>query len=411
MERQPVAEVLLDCLRTGADGGKSRELKRLSADEWLDVVRESTKHDITPLLGPRLQALVPDGELPPEVTQKLREGSIASAFRNLRVHHALSELLKVLRTEQIPVIVLKGAYLAEAVYGDIALRSMRDIDLMVRKSDLPRAEARMVDMGYSELRKPHVSRDDYAPLPHVHPLIDRHGVPVELHWTIETGPFKVDIDGLWERAKPATVAGVEVLVLSPEDLLLHLCLHTAFHHQFGQGLRPCWDIVQTLECHGNEIDWRQVEDRAAEWGIAKHVYLTLYLAKELLGAAVPVRALAALKPRTFDPRLAALATAEILGGVAMSPRFAKIFGPISTLDKMTLLMRSAFPPPREMVNLYTGCGGAYWVYAYYPVRWKDLLLQYGRLAFEWFRGDEAQAAFVRRGQERAAFMDWLASAE
>jgi putative nucleotidyltransferase-like protein len=411
MERQAAPEALLDCLRIETDVAKAHELSRLSCDEWLDVVRESTKHDITPILRQRLQALLRNGDLPPEVSQKLHEGSIASAFRNLRLYHALSELLKALRDEHIPVIVLKGAYLAEAVYGDIALRSMRDIDLMVRKSDLPRVEARMVDLGYSELRKSHVSRDDYATLPHVHPLIDRHGVPVELHWTTETGPFRIDIDGLWERARSTAVAGIEVLVLSPEDLLLHLCLHTAFHHKFGQGLRPVWDILKVIEHHGSEIDWQQVESRSAEWKIRKHVYLTLHLAKELLGAAVPAQALTALKPRDFDSKLAVLATSELLGHQATSPWFARMFGTMSLLDKALVVVHSAFPSRREMARLYDGCESRYWTYFYYPVRWRDLLLKYGLSAWRLARGDQAAMTFVQRGKERAAFMDWLASVD
>src|SRR5207253_1648910 len=164
------------------------------------------------------------------------------------------------------------------------------------------------------------------------PLTRPDGVPVELHWTITrpTAPFKIDLDGLWERARPALIGGVEALVLSVEDLLLHLCLHAAFDHQFFLGFRACWDIRQTIQHHDSEIDWEQLQDRARQWGVSKYVYLTLHLAKDLLGAAVPPHAITALRPDGFDPRLMAWAKAELLtdrsAAVPVPPTLAQMRG-------------------------------------------------------------------------------------
>jgi hypothetical protein len=318
----------------------------------------------------------------------------------------------VLRSEGIAVIVLKGAYLAEVVYGDVALRSMSDVDLMVRQRDLARVEARLFEMGYAQRENPEADMD-YAAHHHLHPLTKPGGVPIEIHWTIErpTEPFTIDVEGLWERARPATIAGVEVLALAPEDLLLHLCLHTAFNHQFLLGLRSCWDILETIRHHGNDIDWEQVQRRARQWGVAKYAYLTLRLAKELLGAGVPASTLTALRPDGFDPRLYAWASAEILAGrtaaVSVSPRFAQMWGTMRAREKAALLVRSAFPSPSAMGRMYAAGGGPHWVYLYYPVRWRDLLRQYGRSAWQRVRRDEAAVALVQRAHERAALMDWL----
>ena len=72
-------------------------------------------------------------------------------------------------------------------------------------------------------------------------------IHLEIHWHIDRSshPFTIDLDGMWERALPAIIAEVEALVLSPEDLLLHLCLHTCKHKLTG-GLRPFCDIAETI---------------------------------------------------------------------------------------------------------------------------------------------------------------------
>jgi hypothetical protein len=378
------------------------------------VVQESVRQGITPLLYHRLQKSNPSADVPMRVTERLRELSVDSALQSLRLHQELSEVLRGLRSEGIPVIVLKGAYLAQIVYGDIALRSMRDVDVMVRKCDLSRAEAKLFAMGHSQLEHSHMERD-YAGCQHLHPLIRPGGFPIEIHWTIEspTEPFEIDVDGLWERARPAVIAGVEVLVLSPEDLLLHLCLHTSFHHQFVQGLRSCWDILKTVGHYGPQIDWEQVRHRSRQWGVEKYVYLTLYLVRELFGAAVPVQVLASLKPNHFEPRLIALARQEILTGptptATVSPTFARMWGTMRVREKASLLAKTVFPSRKAMGRTYPEARDSRWSYRYYPVRWKDLLLKYGRSVWRLIRRDVAVAALVQREQERAILMDWLKS--
>jgi|SRR2546422_3654964 len=412
VDRASAGEVLLACLGSGA--GEDAWLGQMSDVDWDEVIRESARQGITPLFYKRLRAADPGAVVPARVTGLLREFSIGSALKSLRLYHELSEILDALRSEEIPVIVLKGAYLAECVYGDKALRPMRDLDLMVRRCDLSRAEAKLVEMGYRQRPEPYAEWD-YSASAHLHPLTKPGGVVIEIHWTIEspTEPFAIDVEGLWGRARPAKIAGVDVLVLSPEDLLLHLCVHTAFHHQLVLGLRGCWDILETIRHFGKAIDWEQLQRRARRWGVAKYVCLTLHLAKELVGAAVPAEALAGLEPSGLEPRLIALARAEILGQtttVPVSARFAQMWGSSRILEKASLLVKTVFPTKKSLGRMYPACRGPRWLYLYYPVRWRDLLRQYGPSAWQMARRDENVTALVRREHERAILMNWLKSA-
>ncbi|PYN78472.1 MAG: hypothetical protein DMD96_21610 [Candidatus Rokuibacteriota bacterium] len=410
MDREPAGEVLLHCLGVGPGD----QLPPLSEGEWGDVIRESARQGITPLLYRRVQAPGRRAEVPPRVAERLRELAIGNAVKSLRLYRELAEVLGALRRDGIDVIVLKGAYLAEVVYGDISLRPMTDVDLLVRKRDLARVEAKLFAMGYSQREQPHTD-EDYSTCQHLHPLAKPGGAPIEIHWTIEspTEPFAIDVEGLWGRARGAKIAGVDVLVLSPEDLLLHLCLHTAFHHQLVLGLRGCWDILETIRHCGRAIDWEQLQRRARRWGVEKYVCLTLHLAQQLLGADVPARALAALEPGGFEPRLIALARAEILGrtsAVSVSARFAQMWGVSRIPEKASLLMKTVFPSKKALARMYPACRDARWPYRYYAARWRDLLRQYGPSAWQMARRDENVTALVRREHERAILMDWLKSA-
>ena len=410
MNEEPAGELLLQCLGVGAGAVRSP----LSNRDWDDVVRESVRQGVTPLLYHRLQTLGSRAEVPARITRWLREIAIGSAVTSLQLHQELAEVLAGLGREGIDVIVLKGAYLAEGVYANKAMRPMKDLDLMVKRRDLSRAEAKLFEMGYVRRPEPYAEWD-YSDSHHLHPLIKPGVATVEIHWTIEapTTPFAIDVDGLWERARPATIAGVGVMVLSTEDLLLHLCLHTAFHHRFELGLRGCWDLLEVIRQSGSRIDWEQVQDRALEWGVKKYVYLTLQLARELLGASVPDTVLAALEPDDFESRLVALARAEILRrpvDSSISPRFAMIWGASRNREKAALVLKALFPSRNAIGRMYPGCRDPRPLSVYYLVRWGDLVSKYGRAVWRMVRGDQAISDLVRREHERAILVDWLDSA-
>ena len=91
---------------------------------------------------------------------------------------------------------------------------MGDLDLLVQRTDLERSAARLQELGYASDGCPDI--DAYCEKVNHLPAFVRPGATsIEVHWAIEdpTCPFKIDIGGLWERARPAVIAGVETLVL------------------------------------------------------------------------------------------------------------------------------------------------------------------------------------------------------
>ena len=120
----------------------------------------------------------------------------------------------------IPVISLKGPWLAQRLYGDSALRLYSDLDLLVRRADFVRAEELLSGLGFL----PAAHRDDYAR------TWTRGGITLELHDDVENPlAFNFGIEGAWDRAQPAEFEGVPALLLAPSDELGFLCLHGVRH--------------------------------------------------------------------------------------------------------------------------------------------------------------------------------------
>ena len=103
------------------------------------------------------------------------------------------------------------------------------------------------------------------------------------------------------------------MVLSPEDLLLHLCLH-ASRHQFEFGLRLLYDIRTALDRYGREIQWDRVRSRICDWGVERSAYMALRLARELTNVSYPDALLEEIEPQALAPRWLAMANQAALAG-------------------------------------------------------------------------------------------------
>jgi hypothetical protein len=227
--------------------------------------------------------------LPPRLAESLA-GAYYLAAADAELHgQELAAVLRALAAARLTPLVFKGAALACTAYPDPACRPMGDIDLWLPAAAMPAAQAALLAAGY-RLR----TRADRPPGWQA----DRDGEIqlmggaagqglVELHYGVFAGEWShrtmtVDADGLFCRARPATLAGCPAWTLSPEDAIIQLAVHLAVNHQMAYpGLRGLLDVV--LLGRTGHADWSVVAERAREWRVATATWLVLSLADDLLG--------------------------------------------------------------------------------------------------------------------------------
>jgi hypothetical protein len=211
--------LLLSLLQLHPDlAAQQAALANLSAAEGEALVAKAIDQKVVGLVYQSLQSL-PAGTVPEAVLTPLRAASQQAARFNLALVKELKTILAALNNAAIPVIVLKGAYLAQAVYPQLHLRQMRDIDLLVPQERVLEAYAIIEDLGYGSL----YGTITLGPLEeghHLTPLRKAPGLPlVELHWTLcdadEAGNF--NLAELWQRAQPITLTGEPALAMAPEE--------------------------------------------------------------------------------------------------------------------------------------------------------------------------------------------------
>lgn len=412
--------LLAGCLR-GPDAETRAELGQLAEAGWGALLRAAARHGVSPLLYERLSS--PAGsetKAPAGVVAALREAFLMNGARNELLFQDLARVLRALRGDGLGVVVLKGGHLAELVYAQRALRKMADIDLLVRRGDLARAAARLSELGYSwETENLGTWLAPGLAASHLQPFSKPPHPRIEVHWTINT--FRpVPMEGVWGRVRPATLAGVDALVLSPGDLVLHLCLH-ADQHWFRTGLRLLCDLSATLERYGGEIDWDCVVSSAREAQAEKCVYLALRLARELVRAPVPGVVLQALEPRNAGKWLALAAATVLAGEDDLAPETAKAVGPLQVFarvpgsgsigSRMKSVWRSVFPS-REHMREYMAAAHSLPLtrlrsYICYVTRGCDWLGRGFRVARHWVQHRTVTAEYVRKQIRNRRLRAWL----
>ena len=192
----------------------------------------------------------------------------------------LARLTRMFATANIRVIVLKGVALSLQLYGDVAMRGVGDIDLLVDGADLPAADALLTEDGYRrETPRPtgggwRVYRD----IDYVHP---QRGSRIELHQRLTSNPQRLplDFERLWRDRQEVSIAAAKIAVLPDRVQPLYLCVHGAAH---GWS-RLCWIADLAVLLAAPSARAAALSD-AAGFGLDKALRRALALADILLGA-------------------------------------------------------------------------------------------------------------------------------
>lgn len=291
-------QLLAYCTHNKLSPSSRQDIQRLlqSSLDWEELMAAASWHAVMPLLYRCLRDDPDSKRVPQAVMQQLKKAYDDIAVRNMYIYASLSRVLPRFKEQDIKCLVLKGALLADVVYGDIALRPMQDIDLLFNKTDLPSAISIFSELGYlfEGGKSPQFYLDNHNHITYTHPDMD---IPVELHWHISNDRhprrlrLKEDalIEQWFKRARPVTLSGTEAWTLCPTDMIFHLCMHFLKHRVPRNGglfttsaaLLQLSDMARVLDHYGDEIDWDDLRQLAERYRISDLIFTTIRLALEV----------------------------------------------------------------------------------------------------------------------------------
>ncbi len=415
MQLDPIDQLLCDCLDHRTDEALIPTLKALSSSDWLALIEKAHIHFVSPVLYRRFKKEVFIECVPAEILGELRSVYFSTAKRNTIYFYNLKKVLSTIRDENLPVVVLKGAYLAEIIYKNLALRGMVDVDLLFKRTDLQKIKDILYRLGYSS--SPSVI-DAECSLDIELPPFFKLGSPIiDVHWTIENpnSPLIVELKELWSRTVEATIAGVNVRVLSPEDFLLHLCMHVSFHHRFGShSLQSLCDITETLKVMEYRLDWDKLLLIVNQVKAQKCVYVTLRLLSLLFNTNVPKQFMDAIIQSDFDSEKESMILEQIFSNYDHNPvltsRMIDLWRSPDLLSKLYTLLKLVFPSKKIMLTLYPTITPNSFIYiCYYPLRVYDLIKKHGKTMWKLIHKNNELTVPKNLEVKGKELADWLIS--
>lgn len=249
------------------------------------------------------------------------------------------EVCGIMDDNNIPMAVLKNGGIMIGMVHDAVKCPMEDVDSLVRKSDFYKAHEILIANGFkfkfrSEFEFEKLdeafrdgSTEYYIEMP------DGEKIWFELAWRAVAGRWirpdlEPDTTGFLERS--FIPEGTKVHVLSPEDNLLQVCIHTAKHSYVrAPGLRLHMD-VDRIVAH-NAINWNLFVEKVKATHVCTSTYLSLYIPSVILRTEIPMWVLDELKPCKAEQLL------EMIGDAGLPHPMEKKFSKMQFLFFQTAL--------------------------------------------------------------------------
>ncbi|NRD76977.1 nucleotidyltransferase family protein [Bacillus sp. BRMEA1] len=267
---------LLDILSDGNLKTKKRDLTGLDWDLFLKLAMH---HRVYPLLYAKVKNL--DG-IPLEVLQTLKNKTKENTLQMLKLSAEIGQIGKVFENNQIPLLFIKGPVLAAELYGDISLRTSKDLDLLISSADMEKAEKLLQKLGYVKETFPSILNEWKWRRQHIVFIHPQKHVIVEVHWKLEFPSGQVpSFQQLWERKRVSLVSNIPVYYLGEADLFIYLITHGTRHGWFR--LRWLLDVHQMIK-RGLNIE--EVSKYLKKYRGFRIGGLTLILLSELLSTSI-----------------------------------------------------------------------------------------------------------------------------
>lgn len=234
---------------------------------WDIVYFTARQHGVAALVYTNLLKCIPVNlGIPHDVIEKFKLCVATNIVRKNLREEKMVELLSFFKRKSIDVMLLKGAALDMLVYDQPWYMVSEDIDLIVKQK-----------------------REDFT-------VEDRKELVVLLRQlSIECGYFEhhdVDMFGvlsinyqrIWANANKVEYRGYDVFVMSPEDMLISVCINSCRKRFFK--LKSLCDIAEIVNKYHN-LKWEELVRNSKEYHCNSIVYTALLVAKMELGCELP----------------------------------------------------------------------------------------------------------------------------
>lgn len=265
------------------------QLPDLENTDWQLLVKTAGHHGLASLVFASLKKSGLLSAAPKSAIETLRLAYVRASVANHQAFQELSSLVDCFEREKIPLIVLKGGALGGTIYAEIALRPMGDLDLLTAPESVEHATRALIKQGYVAYAE---MSDGFANRYSVEQAFLRKGSrpsQIDLHWHPFTTPYyfeRIPLEWFQQRTMEISINNRRAFAFSPTAQLLHLSAHYMMHSY--RRLIWSYDMALLVARCAQQIDWEDIIESAAEFGLSQVLYEALSEVRERWRVAIPL---------------------------------------------------------------------------------------------------------------------------
>jgi hypothetical protein len=221
-------------------------------------------------------------------------GRLKGLYRRAWSHNQLifkraAEMIEVLGAAGIKTLVTKGASLAILSYGDVGVRPMDDVDVLVPISRTADAIAALSAAGWLP---DHEDPLAWTEVHHSLGFAGPDGGNVDLHWFSLWQP--ASDAALWRASVPLELGGAETRAPAAADQLLLACVHGTPWSPLPP-FRWIADAAAVIRSAGDDLDWAHLVAEAERRRLTVATLAALDYLRDEFALTIPAIALAQLR--------------------------------------------------------------------------------------------------------------------
>ncbi|MGI9066678.1 MAG: nucleotidyltransferase domain-containing protein [Pyrinomonadaceae bacterium] len=334
--------------------------------DWNYLCERATQHRLLPLLYHHLNSICPK-RVPSPILDSMREEFVANSKSCLYLFSELRRLLRLFDENGIKAAVFKGPVLAATVYGDIGLRQVGDLDILIDPGAFDLAKQLLKSAGYR--MEPALTKSQQSAHLRFHceiQFVADGGRVVDLHWGLspKSFPFGLDPDQVMQRAERVSIQSTSLLTFSPADMILYLCFHGSKHYWSRlEWINSLAEFIRATE----SIEWSALVDRAKASHSLRMLRVGLLLAQDFGELDLPSYVFSEVEETESLRKCAAEFKRKLFARQSQPPSAFKMFRYNWQLmdrkrDAIAGFLRAAFVPTISDWHALTLPGGLYLLY-------------------------------------------------
>jgi hypothetical protein len=211
-----------------------------------------------------------NSNLPDECQQQYKKQWIHNSI----ILEEIEKINLVMAAHDIHATLLKGSHLLTEIYKDLGSRFLSDVDLLIDSNDKNIFEKILLECGYTSRKEDkfhgnHFKSDWFK----IEGFVE---INIELHTQLF---FHLDVEN-WEYQNSHFS---QFKKLKDEDLIIHLCGHLAFQHNF---LKLYWlfDLYLILNEKKDKLNWIEIKNKSQEKNLFRSLQMCLWALTQYFGS-------------------------------------------------------------------------------------------------------------------------------